>query len=89
MWVYLYLIYAGLTCIWLYAYFTCITLQYLVFFSDFSWLDGSAVDFLNWGPGEPNGGATNSCVDVSVQAQTFGRWDDVTCGDTYGYVCKY
>ncbi|EOD39078.1 hypothetical protein EMIHUDRAFT_223963 [Emiliania huxleyi CCMP1516] len=47
----------------------------------FAWVDGSPVDYTNWGSGEPNSyGSTNEdCAGFHVY-YTDGKWNDFTCG---------
>jgi hypothetical protein len=43
----------------------------------FIWSDGSNVDFVNWSPGEPNSGVTESAVSISYRNwRQAGEWND-------------
>lgn len=53
---------------------------------NFAWVDGSAVGYLNWAPGEPNNenGTENCSVMWGPALKTaawHGKWNDVPCGD--------
>jgi hypothetical protein len=53
---------------------------------NFAWVDGSAVGYLNWAPGEPNNedGTENCSVmwgPALKNAAWHGLWNDVPCGD--------
>ncbi|XP_045124558.1 macrophage mannose receptor 1-like [Portunus trituberculatus] len=51
----------------------------------FYWVDQSAVTYMNWGPGEPNGGAgKEECVEVNTDT---GHWNDINCSDEFGSIC--
>lgn len=52
----------------------------------FAWLDGSAVDYINWEPGEPNDGYTiPMCTEIRSDS---GAWDDIPCTFQRGYICS-
>lgn len=50
----------------------------------FGWIDGTAVDYVNWAPGEPNAG-TEMCVEMHTD---IGTWNDVNCESKRGFVCS-
>lgn len=50
--------------------------------NDFTWYDGSPVNFINWNPGEPNNnsglpGVQENCMQMVVNS---GLWNDLVCG---------
>ncbi|KAI8521387.1 hypothetical protein Bbelb_011410 [Branchiostoma belcheri] len=49
-----------------------------------TWSDGSAFVYLNWASG-PNGGNTDNCVEIT---SSNGRWNDLSCAESRGYICK-
>ncbi len=57
-----------------------------------TWSDESAFEYTNWGVGEPNNaGGSEECGEMlmgSVNANNSGKWNDVPCSYTRGYVCK-
>ncbi len=52
------------------------------------WKDGSAVDFKNFGPGEPNGGTTENygAVELARAGRPDGWWNDAKFDEKYGAV---
>ncbi|XP_070175303.1 macrophage mannose receptor 1-like [Littorina saxatilis] len=53
--------------------------------NDYSWTDGTPVNFISWSPNEPNdayGG--ESCVESTSK----GEWNDENCQDMNSYICK-
>ncbi|XP_077993991.1 macrophage mannose receptor 1-like [Glandiceps talaboti] len=54
-----------------------------------TWSDGSAFAYLNWGPGQPNnydhGYTREDCSEIVVST---GQWNDDKCDRTSGYICK-
>ncbi|XP_066304554.1 lymphocyte antigen 75-like [Branchiostoma lanceolatum] len=48
------------------------------------WNDGSAFVYFNWASG-PNGGSTDNCVEIT---SSNGRWNDLSCDEGRGYICK-
>ena len=56
--------------------------------TNYFWVDDSAVDFINWESGEPNGNGPYG-TELCVQAYAHnGKWNDASCTDMMGYVCK-
>ena len=57
----------------------------------FKWSDGTAFDYELWADGEPNNqGSAEDCVEISMETEDKGEWDDIHCIDHhFGYVCKY
>ena len=51
----------------------------------FTWVDGTAVQFVHWQDGEPSNGETNNCVQF---AHENGRWETNTCDSHRSYICK-
>ena len=55
----------------------------------FSWTDNTAVNYLNWNPGQPTGigthGQLEECVEIN---RVTGKWNDLSCFTNRGYVCK-
>ncbi|WKY06621.1 hypothetical protein Q1695_006644 [Nippostrongylus brasiliensis] len=61
----------------------------------FQWLDGSPVDYTNWGPGEPNNyRGEESCTQFSQLTLSYGSmdprgWNDYYCFEEIrGYACE-
>jgi collectin sub-family member 12 len=61
--------------------------------SNFKWIDGTPVDYLNWnGPDEPDG--SGSCVQIFADHQKhkenqYKKWNDIYCDVRMrAYVCK-
>ena len=56
--------------------------------TNYFWVDNSAVDFINWEDGEPNGNGPNG-YELCVQSYAHnGKWNDAACTDLMGYICK-
>jgi len=66
---------------------------------DFYWSDFSVPVYINWAPGEPNGGDAEPCGQMYVRGhedrlpqKASGYWNDIPCdeltGQTNGIVCK-
>ena len=56
--------------------------------TNYFWVDNSAVDFINWEDGEPNGNGPNG-GELCVQSLAHnGKWNDAACTDLMGYICK-
>lgn len=50
----------------------------------FAWVDGSDVDYSNWGGGEPNdAGGNEDCTQITGS----GAWNDLDCDAQLPYVC--
>ncbi|RLJ70413.1 lectin-like protein [Hydrogenivirga caldilitoris] len=55
------------------------------------WADGSPVDFLNFGPGEPNGGTYENygAIELARAGRPDGWWNDANVNEKYGaVVCR-
>ncbi|XP_023023105.2 macrophage mannose receptor 1 [Leptinotarsa decemlineata] len=53
-----------------------------------TWLDGSKITYLNWGPGEPNSyGGNESCIEV-FKRNTDAFWNDLSCDYKRAYICE-
>ena len=66
------------------------TLTYPTLFSDKSWkwTDGSAVNYLEWAPGEPNDfDDTHLCVEMYTRSWP-GLWNDHNCNEARPYICQ-
>jgi len=50
----------------------------------FVWSDGTPVDYLNWQPGEPNGGTSANGVEI----WSIGTWNDAVNSQTRQYIMK-
>uniref|UniRef100_A0A914WTF4 Fibrinogen C-terminal domain-containing protein n=1 Tax=Plectus sambesii TaxID=2011161 RepID=A0A914WTF4_9BILA len=50
---------------------------------NFTWTDGSAWGYANWGPGQPD--LTQQCVES--KARTSGLWETEPCGMEHCFVC--
>lgn len=55
----------------------------------FQWLDGTAVGYTNWRPGEPStrgwGGNIENCMEIFL---SDGKWNDEDCDSKRMYVCE-
>lgn len=49
------------------------------------WLDGSAVNFVNWNVGEPSSQQNEHCVEMYADS---GYWNNFYCSSYKGYICK-
>ncbi|NXB50280.1 MRC1 protein, partial [Leucopsar rothschildi] len=49
------------------------------------WQDNSALDFVNWGDGQPSGGELAFCVELSAAT---GYWSVLPCSSQKGFICK-
>ena len=65
-----------------------IGLSSLVVWNDFKWSDETDVDFDNWNNDEPNGYGYEPCVEMFGAGDMAGRWNDVDCNVTRGYICE-
>ncbi|CAH1796584.1 unnamed protein product [Owenia fusiformis] len=55
----------------------------------FRWLDNSIVTYTNWFHGEPNfAGRKEYCVRVRRAQFAAGKWNDVPCEGTSGWICE-
>ena len=58
----------------------------------FAWVDGTPVDFVDWAPGEPNGGSHDTAaggenaveLDFRIGITRNGKWNDASSAPTYG-----
>ncbi|XP_072046222.1 hyalin-like [Amphiura filiformis] len=52
----------------------------------FLWIDDTSVDYTDWPGGQPNNaGGNEDCAELRT---LDGRWNDLPCTTTIGYVCK-
>ncbi|KAK6023987.1 lectin C-type domain protein [Ostertagia ostertagi] len=75
-----------------------LTKQLIRLAKTWSWTDGSKVDFLFWGPGQPDdAGGSEHCVEVfsdhtgkdPAKDGNYQRWNDMPCATNMrSYVCK-
>ncbi|NWX32121.1 MRC1 protein, partial [Notiomystis cincta] len=49
------------------------------------WQDNSALDFVNWGEGQPSGDELALCVELSAAS---GYWSVLPCSSQKGFICK-
>ncbi|NXT44822.1 MRC1 protein, partial [Pelecanoides urinatrix] len=49
------------------------------------WQDNSALDFVNWGEGQPSEDQLDYCVQLSAFS---GYWSILPCSSQKGYICK-
>ncbi|NXM95027.1 MRC1 protein, partial [Sylvia borin] len=49
------------------------------------WQDNSALDFVNWGDGQPSGNELDFCVELSAAT---GLWSVLPCSSQKGLICK-
>ncbi|NWV79463.1 MRC1 protein, partial [Dasyornis broadbenti] len=49
------------------------------------WQDNSALDFVNWGEGQPSGNELAFCVELSAPT---GYWRVLPCSSQKGFICK-
>ncbi|NXQ36870.1 MRC1 protein, partial [Alaudala cheleensis] len=49
------------------------------------WQDNSALDFVNWGDGQPSGDELAFCVELSAAT---GYWSVLPCSSQKGFICK-
>ncbi|NWU42146.1 MRC1 protein, partial [Hylia prasina] len=49
------------------------------------WQDNSALDFVNWGEGQPSGDELAFCVELSAAT---GYWSVLPCSSQKGFICK-
>ncbi|XP_071790939.1 alpha-N-acetylgalactosamine-specific lectin-like [Asterias amurensis] len=56
----------------------------------FSWSDGTAFDYEEWHPREPNNAGSNGedCVEIWHNLTYGPGWNDRTCSSLYSHVCK-
>ena len=52
----------------------------------FTWLDGTAVDDLNWAPGEPDDAPGEFCIEKSADAA--GDWFERACTEQKPFICQ-
>ncbi|XP_067669202.1 perlucin-like protein [Haliotis asinina] len=51
----------------------------------FRWTDGSALNFSNWGSGQPDFKGIEQCTGLNYLS--FGVWNNFQCIDEYAYIC--
>ncbi|NXY27874.1 MRC1 protein, partial [Pomatorhinus ruficollis] len=49
------------------------------------WQDNSALDFVNWGDGQPSGDKLDFCVELSAATS---YWSVLPCSSQKGFICK-
>ncbi|NXG26239.1 MRC1 protein, partial [Grallaria varia] len=49
------------------------------------WQDNSALDFVNWGEGQPSEDQLDYCVELSAST---GYWSVLPCSSQKGFICK-
>ncbi|KFQ73544.1 Macrophage mannose receptor 1, partial [Phoenicopterus ruber ruber] len=49
------------------------------------WQDNSALDFVNWGEGQPSGDQLDYCGELSALS---GHWRILPCSSQKGFICK-
>jgi hypothetical protein len=54
---------------------------------DFVWTDATPTDYLDWAPGEPNGGRNENCgqLDRYYPDET---WNDEPCDEALRFICE-
>jgi len=52
----------------------------------YEWTDGTALDFVNWGPYEPTGGEAANCVFMYFGNEA--KWGDSLCDNQYRIACR-
>ena len=52
----------------------------------FVWSDGTPIDYVQWGGGEPNNAGNEDCVHLADW--TGGQWNDLPCGNVLPYICR-
>lgn len=53
-----------------------------------AWTDLSALGFTNWAQGEPNGDGHAGTREDCVEMYKDGKWNDNSCLEKRGFVCK-
>lgn len=53
--------------------------------SAWEWEDGSAFDFDNWAPNDPNYLETQHCTVLEMAMS----WNNIPCDENAGYICKW
>ncbi|XP_018012021.1 macrophage mannose receptor 1 [Hyalella azteca] len=58
---------------------------------DWYWSDGSATDFINWRPGQPDHNDTELCALTSSVPDSagYGMLDNYPCNESYYYACEF
>ncbi|XP_070547771.1 C-type lectin lectoxin-Thr1-like [Ptychodera flava] len=51
------------------------------------WDSGKSSSYRNWYVGEPNGGRSENCV--AMRSHRQGRWNDESCYNRRGFICKF
>ena len=65
-----------------------IGLSSILVYNDFKWTDETEMDFSNWNNDEPNGYGLEPCVEMFAGGDMAGKWNDIDCNVTRGYICE-
>ena len=53
-----------------------------------TWTDGSATTYKNWGPDNPsNHGGNEHCMELYASSDR--KWNDIDCANKFKFVCKF
>ena len=56
--------------------------------NDFIWSDGTSWDYDDWYPGEPNNLEEEGYVEMYINANEKGKWNDEDGPDSHVFICK-
>lgn len=54
----------------------------------FLWTDGSLVKYTKWNENQPLQDDLQDCVYMTQAGGNAGRWDNVRCDETRGFICE-
>ncbi|XP_072045026.1 uncharacterized protein [Amphiura filiformis] len=54
----------------------------------FQWIDGSALNYIYWDPGQPDDWQNVGLGEDCAHLTTWGRWNDRACVASLGFICK-